>query len=85
LSFLVKRLKYHPYFLNSVAVRRPYLTEDKIENAIIHHEVKLKQENGRTAFHGYDMEAKKYLKVIVENEGDDQVVFNAYFDRSYKK
>lgn len=84
MSFQAKRLKYHSYFLNNVYLRRPYLTEEKIENVLLHYEEKEVQENGRIAYHGYDVESKKFLKVIVEIEGSEQVVFNAFYNRSYK-
>ncbi len=84
MSFIIKKLKYHSYFLNNVFIRRPYLTEEKIENVLLHYEEKVVQENGRIAYHGYDIEAKKFLKVIVEMDDTEQIIFNAYFDRSYK-
>jgi hypothetical protein len=83
-SFKPNKLKYHAYFLNSVIVRRPYLTEEKIENVLTHYEHKEIQENGRISFTGYDFEAKKYLKVIVEIENEKQIIFNAYFNRNFK-
>lgn len=84
MSFIIKKLKYHFYFLNNVFIRRPYLTEEKIENVLLHYEERVVQENGRIAYHGYDIEAKKFLKVIVEIENKEQIIFNAYYDRSYK-
>ena len=84
MSFSPLKLKYHPYFLTSVVVRRPYLTEQMIENVLLHFEEKTIQENGRIAYNGYDIQAKKFLKVIIEIVGQDQLVFNAYYDRSYK-
>lgn len=84
MSFIVKKLRYHAYFLNNVFIRRPYLTEEKIQNVLLHYEEKVIQDNGRIAYHGYDVEAKKFLKVIVEIENTEQIIFNAYYDRSYK-
>jgi len=84
MGFESKRLKYHQYFLSNVILRRPYLTEEKIENALLHYEEKVIQENGRIAYHVYDMQAKKFLKVIIHIENSEQMVFNAYYDRSYK-
>ena len=54
MNFKPNKLKYHHYFLNNVILRRPYLTESKIENVLLHHEEKVVQENGRIAYHGYD-------------------------------
>ncbi len=84
MTFKENKLKYHPYFLNSVIVRRPYLTEEKIQNVLHHHDEKTIQENGRVAYHGYDVEEKKFLKVIVEIENGEQFIFNAHYNRSYK-
>jgi len=84
MSFIIKKLKYHSYFLSNVFIRRPYLTEEKIENVLLHYEERVVQENGRIAYHGYDVEAKRFLKVIVETENKEQIIFNAYYDRSYK-
>ncbi len=82
--FKPNKLKYHPYFLSQVIIRRPYLTEEKIENVLLHHETKTVQENGRIAYDGYDIDAKKFIKVVVEVSGNEQVIFNAYYNRSYK-
>jgi hypothetical protein len=84
MNFKISKLKYHSYFLNSVFIRRPYLTEEMIENVLLNYEEKVVQENGRVAYHGYDLKAKKFLKVVIEIENTEQVVFNAYYDRSYK-
>lgn len=65
-------------------MRRPYLTEEKIESILKHHEERIVQENGRIAYNGYDIDAKKFLKVIVEVAGDQQIIFNAYYNRNYK-
>lgn len=84
MSFKTKKFKYHSYFLNNVFIRRPYLTEEMIENVLLHYESKEVQENGRVAYHGYNLEAKKFLKVIIEIQNNEQIIFNAYYDRSYK-
>lgn len=85
MSFSPKKLKYHSYFLTNVVLRRPYLTEEKIENVLIHHEEKVVQENGRIAYTGYDLQERKYLKVIVEVEDGEQIIFNAHYNRNFKK
>ena len=84
MSFIIKKLKYHSYFLNNVLIRRPYLTEERILNVLQHFESREIQENGRIALHGYDLEAKKFLKVIIEIENGEEYIFNAFLDRSYK-
>ena len=85
MSFEAKKLKYHSYFLTNVILRRPYLTEEKIENVLLHHEEKVVQENGRIAYTGFDLTERKYLKVIVQIENGEQVIFNAHYNRNFKK
>lgn len=41
------------------------------------------QKNGRTAYWGYVVEEDKYLKVVVESDGEE--IVTAYFDRGFKK
>lgn len=83
--FKPSKLKYHSYFISSVILRRPYLTEEKILKVLNNFEDKEVQENGRIAYHAYDEESQKFLKVIVEVDKGEQVIFNAYFNRSYKR
>lgn len=49
MNFKISKLKYLSYFLNSVFIRRPYLTEEMIENVLLNYEEKVVQENGRVA------------------------------------
>lgn len=84
MNFKPDKLKFHAYFSTNVILRRPYLTEEKIANALIHYELKEVQENGRIRFVAYDMDSKKYLMVIVEVEDNQQIIFNAYFNRNFK-
>ena len=51
-----------------------------IQNVLIHHEFKVVQKNKRNSYFGYIFSHKKYLRVITE----DDIVFNAYFDRGFK-
>lgn len=41
------------------------------------------QKNGRLAYWGYVVEEDKYLKVVVESDGEE--VVTAHFDRGFKK
>ena len=41
------------------------------------------QRNGRIAYWGYVIEEDKYLKVVVEPDGEE--VVTAHFDRGFKK
>lgn len=84
MSFKPNKFEYHPYFLTSVIIRRPYLTEEKIENVLLHYEHKETQENERVKYIAYDMAAKKYLMVIVEIKNEKQIIFNAYYNRNFK-
>lgn len=41
------------------------------------------QKNGRIAYWGYVVEEDKYLKVVVESNGEE--IVTAHFDRGFKK
>lgn len=41
------------------------------------------QRNGRVAYWGYVIEEEKYLKVVVEPDGE--VIVTAHFDRGFKR
>ena len=80
MSFKPNKLKYSNYFLTSVIKKRTYLNEEMIQNVLMHHEFKLVQKNKRKSYFGCIFSHKKYLRVITENE----IVFNAYFERGFK-
>ncbi len=75
-------MKTTDYFINNVMIRRPYLKQEWIEYVLtnpLHMET---QANGRIRHWGYVAEKQKYLRVIVEPDGE--TVHNAFFDRRFK-
>lgn len=77
---LVYIVKTTQYFINSVIVRRTYLTielcEKVIENAI----KKEIQTDGRIRYWGYINE--KWLRVVTLEDG--KTLHNAFYDRGFK-
>jgi len=75
-------MKTTTYFRTSVMARRPYLKMEWIEHVLnnpIRTEVQL---NGRIRHWGYIAEMDKYLRVVMESDGE--TVHNAFFDRRFK-
>lgn len=75
-------MKTTTYFSTSVLARRPYLKMEWIEHVLnnpIRTEV---QANGRIRHWGYIAEMDKYLRVVMESDGE--TVHNAFFDRRFK-
>lgn len=52
---------------------------EKVVNELVDHE---EQKNGRIAYWGYVVEEDKYLKVVVEPDGEE--IVTAHFDRGFK-
>ena len=76
-------MKTTHYFRNSVLARRPYLKPEWIER-VLQNPIKVEvQSNGRIRYWGYIEEEDKYLRVIVEPDGE--TVHNAFFDRGFKR
>lgn len=76
-------MKTTGYFKNSVLSRRPYLNEEWLE-FVVENPVKSEvQDNGRTRHWAFISEAGKYLRVVVEPDGE--TVHNAFFDRGFKE
>ncbi len=75
-------LKTTRYFRESVLVRRPYLRMEWIERVLRHPIRREVQANGRIRYWGYIEEAGKYLRVVVEPDGE--TVHNAFFDRRFR-
>ncbi len=70
------------YFRNSVLRRRPYLKMEWIEQ-VLANPIRIEvQPNGRIRYWGFITEAGKYLRVVLEPDG--QTVHNAFFDRRFK-
>lgn len=73
-------LSFH--FINDVLPKRPYLTLELLEN-IINTPTKTEiQEDGRIKYWGYSSEYKKYIRVIVLEDG--KTILTAFFDRNFK-
>jgi len=87
MAFNPNKLKYTKYFFTDVLVKRPYLTEEMIENVLIHFEEEEIQINKRISYFGYEPNLKKYLRVVVEidKNTNEKLIHNAYPDRTFTK
>ena len=75
-------MKTTRYFSTSVIARRPYLKTEWIE-AVLRNPIRKEiQENGRMRYWAFIEEADKYLRVVVEPDGE--TVHNAFFDRRFR-
>ena len=85
MSFKTNKLKYTNYFLTDVLKKRPYLSEEMIENVLLHYEEQEVQANQRISYFGYDTILMKYLRVVVEIDQitNEKLIHNAYPDRTY--
>lgn len=75
-------MKVHPYFENSVRMRRPEVTVElcrRVLTSPLRTEV---QPDGRIRHWGYVAEQDKYLRVVTLSDGE--TLFNAFFDRSFQ-
>ncbi len=75
-------MKTTNYFRDSVLSRRPYLREDWIKFVIDNPLKTDEQANGRIRYWALIDEAGKYLRVVVEADGE--TIHNAFFDRRFK-
>jgi len=75
-------MKATPYFKNKVLQKRPYLKMEWIKRVIANPLKKEKQSDGRIRCWGFVEEVKKYLRVVLEPDGE--TVHNAFFDRRFK-
>lgn len=75
-------MKITNYFKNSVLKRRPYLKMEWIEY-VLNNPIRVEaQANGRIRHWAFITEAGKYLRVVLESDGE--TVHNAFFDRGFK-
>jgi hypothetical protein len=75
-------LKFTEYYINDVLSRRPYLKAEWLEK-IINNPVRTEvQSDGRVRYWGYVEEIAKYLRVIIEPDGE--TIHNAFPDRRFK-
>lgn len=76
-------MKTTGYFKNSVLARRPYLKNEWLK-FVVENPVKSEvQENGRIRHWAFISEEGKYLRVVVEPDGE--TIHNAFFDRGFRK
>jgi hypothetical protein len=75
-------MKTTTYFRSSVMARRPYRRMEWIERVVTNPICTEVQPNGRVRHWGYIAEMKKYLRVVVEPDGE--TVHNAFFDRRFR-
>ena len=75
-------MKSTEYFITSVMTRRPYLKTEWIEFVLAHPVRTEIQENGRVRLWAFIDEIGKYLRVVVEPDGE--TVHNAFPDRGFK-
>lgn len=75
-------MKTTSYFRDSVLTRRPYLKTDWIQ-AVLDNPVRSEvQPNGRIRHWAYVEDLDKYLRVVVESDGE--TVHNAFPDRGFR-
>ena len=75
-------MKTTDYFKNNVLPRRPYLKNEWIKY-VLENALKTEvQANGRIRHWAFIEEVGKYLRVVVEPDGE--IVHNAFFDRRFK-
>lgn len=77
-----QRMKTTKYYQESVLQRRPYLKEEWIEQVLAKPSKTELQTNGRVRYWAYIEELGKYLRVVVESDGE--TVHNAFPDRRFK-
>lgn len=75
-------MKTTAYFQESVLLRRPYLKEEWLLYTIENPAKTERQANGRYRYWAYIEELGKYLRVVVEPDGE--TVHNAFPDRRFK-
>ena len=74
-------MKTTGYFERNVMGRRPYLKPDWISQVMRDPVREETQPNGRIRRWGFIVEAGKYLRVVIEPDGE--TVHNAFFDRGF--
>jgi len=75
-------MKTTNYFATTVLIRRPYLKMEWIEYVLRHPIHREFQQNGRIRHWGYISELGKYLRVVIEPDGE--TVHNAFADRRFR-
>lgn len=75
-------MKASKHFLEYSVKLRDYLTLDLCEYVVKNH-IRLElQTDGRIRYWGYVAKYNKYLRVVVDNDGE--TILTAFFDRDFK-
>lgn len=78
-----KRMKISNRFIEYTLKIRPYLTQDLCER-IIGDPIKCEtQDNGRKKYWGWAEEYKRYVRVVVLEDGE--TILTAHFDRNFRE
>ena len=75
-------MKYSKHFLNDVKPKRPYLTEELIQDIIANPIETESQPNGWIKLWGYSSLHHKYVRLIILE--DMETIHTAFFDRNFK-
>ena len=75
-------MKFTLYFTSKVLSKRPYLRVEWIKQVMEAPTKREIQPDGRVRLWGYIKEVDKYLRVVLEPDGE--TVHNAFFDRRFK-
>ena len=76
-------MKFSRHFYDYSTVIRDYLTEEMCIHTIENHVHKETQEDGRIRYWSYIEKYNRYLRVVVENDGE--TILTAHFDRDFVK
>ncbi len=76
-------MKFSKHFEEYSIVVRPYLTKELCIYALSHYSYKERQEDGRVRYWAFIEKYNKYLRVVVDNDGE--TVLTAHFDRVAEK
>ena len=76
-------MKKNGYFVNRVMIKRPYVRDEWLEEAIASPLEVSVQPDGRVRHWIFVKEFQKYLRVVTLD--DNETVLNAFFDRGYKE
>lgn len=75
-------MKFTKHFIEDVFPKRPYLTEDLLDNIIRNPIEKETQNDNKVKLWGYSSLHNKYVRIILLE--DQETVHTAFFDRNFK-
>ncbi len=76
-------LKLSKYFTGMVLIKRPYIKLEWLKGIKQNYLEKEIQGDGRTRYWIYIKEFKKYLRIVLLEDGE--TIHNAFFDRNFRK